>query len=168
MKIWVFGVALALAMTASPVYAQSDCPSGRPSRLIPSITPVVGQSPLWITTGSGPVAWESAKDPVQVLVVRNVAVKGPAFLSAKPRAGTAKVRFAFASLGLPVERIKLDDLGIKPSTVKDAELKKYAFHRMFIWFPEPNCYEITARVGREQSLIYLNVAPKDVKPVKVR
>lgn len=160
MKIWVFGVAFALATTASPVHAQGDCPSGRPSRLVSTITPVLGQSPLWITTGSGPIAWEGSKDPVQVLVVRDVAVKGPAFLSGKQRTGAAKVRFAFAALGLPNERIKLDDLGIKPTAVKEVDLQKYAFHRMFIWFPEPSCYEITARVGRAQSLIYLNVASK--------
>jgi hypothetical protein len=160
MKIWVFDVALALATTVSLLHAQGDCSSGRPFRLIPTITPVVGQSPLWMTTGSGPIAWEGPKDPVQVLVVRDVAVKGPAFLSGKQRTGAAKARFAFASLGLHDERIKLDDLGFKPATVKEGDLQKYAFHRMFIWFPEPSCYEITARVGRQQSLIYLNVAPK--------
>lgn len=160
MKIWVFGLALGLAMTASAVRAQGDCPSGRLFRLIPTIAPVLGQSPLWITTGTGPIAWEGSNNPVQVLLVRDVAVKGAAFVSGKQRTGAVKARFAFASLGLPSDQIKLDEFGIKPGTVKDADLQKYAFHRMYIWFPEASCYEITARVGRAQSLIYLNVAPK--------
>lgn len=161
MKFWVLGLALVLAPLQSPASAQDECPSGRPFRLIPTIAPVVGQSPMWVTTGSGPIVWEGSNHPAPVVWIRDRAVKGPAFLSGKDRAGTGKARFATTLYGLPEERFKLDLLGVKPTAVKEVDLQRYTFHRTYVWFPAAACYEITARVGQQQSMIYLSVGPRE-------
>lgn len=159
MKRWVFGSVLLVATFASPVSAQNSCPPARPFRLLPSLTPVLGKSPLWVTTGGPTIAWEGANTPVQALWIRDLAVRGPAVLGGKLMGGKAPAKFARATLGMPEERYKFDLLGDKPSTVKQADLEKYSFHRTFIWFPEAGCYEMTARIGSQQAVIYLNVAP---------
>lgn len=159
MKLWALGLGLFLVTVPSLGNAQEDCPSGRPSRLIPTINPALGQSPMWVVIGSGPIPWKGSNHPVQALWIRDVAVKGPAFLSGTVRAGKAKASFATALYGLPGERFKLDELGEKPRLVKEADLRRYSFHRTYVWFPTPGCYEITARVGRQVSVIYLSVTP---------
>lgn len=160
MSFWVLGIALAAATLPSLASAQDECPSGRPFRLIPAITPVIGQSPLWVTTGGGPIGWEGPNNPAPVVWVRDRGVKGPAFLSGKASGGPAKARFATTLYGLPDERFKLDLMGVKPAAVKEADLARYSFHRTYVWFPAPGCYEVTARVGQQQSVIYLRVDPR--------
>jgi hypothetical protein len=143
---------------------QQECSSGKPLRLIKTINPVVGQSPVWVTTGAAtgtkPILWEGSNNPVQVLWIRDLAVKGPALLSGTLAGGKAKATFAKAALGLPTDRFKFDALGDKPESVKDDDLRRYAFHRTYVWFPEPGCYEFTARVGSQQSVIRLAAAKK--------
>lgn len=155
MKRWVFGAALLVATFPASVAGQGTCPAGRPVRLISTINPVLGKSPLWVATPT--LTWEGANSPIQALWIRDLATKGPAILGGKLMGGKATTKFARASLGIPEERFKFDLLGEKPSTVKPADLDKYSFHRNFIWFPEPGCYEMTARVGPQQAVIYLNV-----------
>lgn len=157
MQRWVFGVALMLVAVASPVRAQDTCPPSKAFRLISSITPVIGKSPLWVTTGSAAIPWDGPNNPIQALWIRDLAAKGPAILGGKLKGGTAPARFARAALGMPEERFKFDLMGEKPSSVKPDDLQKYSFHRTFIWFPAAGCYEMTARVGPVQSIIYLNV-----------
>jgi hypothetical protein len=177
MTSWVLGVALLAAVPsildqgsapdpelqrdAAAVKAQpgqpAECPAGKPVKVLPSVVPALGQSPLWAATGGKPLAWESAGSPIRVLWLRDVAVKGAAMLSGKARTGTAKTTFAASMYANREMRYKLDGLGDKPKGVKDADLLKFAFHWTFVWFPEPGCYEITARVGSQQSLIYLEV-----------
>jgi hypothetical protein len=158
MTLWVLGLTL-LAAPATVAGSPEECPSGKPVRVLPSVVPALGQSPVWAATGGRPLAWEGPNHEVRVLWLRDVAVKGAGFLSGKARTGRAKVTFATSLYGNREGRFKLDGLGDKPKGVKEADLKKFAFHWTFVWFPEPGCYEITARVGREQSLIYLDVAP---------
>jgi hypothetical protein len=154
---------LTLLAATSVAAAPEECPSGRPVRVIPNVVPALGQSPLWAATGGRPIAWEGPNEPARVLWLRDLAVKGPAFLSGKARTGRAKPGFARSMYANREARFKLDDLGDKPKGVKDADLLKYAFHWTLVWFPEPGCYEITARVGREQSVIHLEVAPAPKK-----
>lgn len=163
MKSWAFTLCLLLA--ASRASAQGDCPTARSARLIPAITPVVGQSPMWITTGAGPLAWKGPSEPVVVLWVRDQSVRGPALLSGQQRGGGAKVRFSRpgALSAFRDEQMKLDSIGLKPSKVTPEELQKYSFHQTEVWFPAAGCYELSARVGREQSVIVMRVAAPATK-----
>jgi hypothetical protein len=62
-----------------------------------------------------------------------------------------------STLGVREERFKLDQIGIKPGKVTPQDLQKYSFHRTNVWFSEPGCYELTARVGKQQSVIVVKV-----------
>lgn len=156
---WVLGITL-LATTA-PADMQDPCSAGRPARIIPNVVPALGQSPMWAATGGKPIDWEGPAAPTRVLWLRDVAVKGAAFLSGKlsGKESTGAARFATSLYGNREPRLRLDHLGVKPTGIKDADLQKYAFHWTFVWFPSQGCYEITGRVGSQQSVIYLNVAP---------
>jgi hypothetical protein len=161
MTFWVLGVSL---LAASAVQAPPDeCPSGKAVRVLPNVIPALGQSPLWAATGGKPLPWDGPTYPIRVLWLRDVAVKGAVFLSGKVRTGRARTTFATSLYGNQELRLKLDDLGAKPKGIKDADLQKYGFHWTFVWFPEAGCYEITARVGSQQSLIYLHIVPSAKK-----
>lgn len=147
------GPTVALAQAGPP----TECPAGKPVKVVPSVVPALGQSPLWAATSGKPLAWEGPGQPARVLWLRDVAVKGAAMLSGKARTGSAKATFAANMYGNREMRFKLDALGDKPKGVKEADLLKVSFHWTFVWFPEPGCYEIAARVGSQQSLIYLDV-----------
>jgi hypothetical protein len=162
MSVLVLVLGLTLLAATSAV-SPEECSSSRPVRVIANVVPALGQSPLWAATGGKPLAWEGPHTPVRVLWLRDIGVKGAAFLSGKARSGRAKVEFARSEYANREARYKLDDLGDKPKGVKDVDLQKYAFHWTLVWFPEPGCYEITARVGREQSTVYLEVAPAPKK-----
>jgi hypothetical protein len=148
--------------SAAQAGAPVDCQSVKPARVLPNVVPALGQSPMWAATGGKPLAWEGPSQPVRVLWLRDVAVKGAAFLSGKTRTGR-KATFAGSMYANQEPRFKLDGLGEKPKGIKEADLQKYAFHWTFVWFPEPGCYEIAARVGSQQSLIYLDVTPSAKK-----
>jgi hypothetical protein len=162
----VLGVALLAAVPLlglAQAGAPSDCPTGKPVKVLPSVIPAIGQSPFWAATGGKPIAWGGPGEPVRVLWLRDVAVKGAVLLSGKARTGSARPTFAASLYGNRELRFKLDGLGDKPKGVKDADLLKYAFHWTFVWFPEAGCYEIAARVGSQQSLIYFDVVSSGKK-----
>lgn len=151
-----------LVVLLSPLagLAQDECPSPKPTRLLSAITPVIGQSPMWATTGTGPITWKGPNTPVVVVWVRDLSVPGQGALTGQRRgAPTAKVRFqTFGStLGVKQERYVLDQLGSKPPKISQEDLRKYSFHQTEVWFPEPGCYDITARVGKQQAVIVLNI-----------
>lgn len=156
---WVLGITL-LATTSAPAGMQDPCPAGRPARLVANLVPVLGQSPMWAATGGKPIDWQGPGEPARVLWLRDAAVKGPAFLSGKlsGKASTA-AGFATSLYANREQRLKLDHIGAKLAGIKDADLQKYAFLWTYVWFPGPGCYEITGRVGSQQSVIYLKVAP---------
>ena len=164
---WILG--LTLLTTPIAVDQQDSCQSARPVRLTPSVIPVIGQSPMWAATGGKPLVWEGPMSPVRLLWLRDVAARGPAFLSGKiasgdPAAATkTNVSFATSMYGGREPRLKLDHIGDKPAGIKDADLQKYAFHWTFVWFPSPGCYAITGSVGSQKSVIFLNVAPAPKK-----
>lgn len=162
MTLWVLGVTL-LASAATVAASPEECPTGKPVRVLPSVIPALGQGPLWAATGGKPLAWDGSHQPVRVLWLRDVAVKGASYLSGKARTGRARATFATSLYANQEMRFKLNGLGDKPKGIKEADLQRYAFHWTFVWFPEPGCYEITARVGSRQSLIYLEVTPSAKK-----
>lgn len=158
MNRWVLGVVLLL--TSDATHAQEPCAPAKPRQLVQSLTPVTGQSPMWVTTGAGPVVWKGPNEPVTLLWVRDVSVTGSALLNGQRQgAASTKVKFSApgSTLAIREERFKLDQIGIKPGKVTPQDLQKYSFHRTNVWFSEPGCYELTARVGRQQSLIVLKV-----------
>lgn len=161
---WVLGLAfLATAPVANP---QEPCPSGKAARLISNLVPAVGQSPTWAATGGKPVAWEGPAAPVRVLWLRDVQVKGAAFLSGRlhgSASATTIARFSTSVFGSREPRLKLDHIGDKPNAIKEADLKKYAFHWTFVWFPSAGCYAMTGQVGTQKSVMYLDVAPSGKK-----
>jgi hypothetical protein len=164
---WVLGLAL-LTTIPAPADMQDPCAAGRPTRLITNLVPVLGQSPIWAATGGKPLEWAGPGEPTRVLWLRDVKVMGAAFLSAKLSGKQAapaatKVGFATSLYANREPRIKLDHIGAKPPGIKDADLQKYAFNWTFIWFPSAGCYEITGRVGSQQSLVYLKVVPSAKK-----
>lgn len=159
---WVLG--LAILATTPAFELQDSCPAGRPTRLISNVVPALGQSPIWAATGGKPLVWPGAREPVRVLWLRDVAAKGPAFLSGKLSGKeTVSATFATSTYGSREQRLKLDFIGVKPKGVKDADLQKYAFHWTFVWFPSPGCYAVTGQVGSQKSVIYLNVTPSTGK-----
>lgn len=166
MRRWVLSAALLAMAIVSRVSAQDDCPTGRPRPLLSAITPVVGQSPLWATTGLGAIVWEAPDKPISVLWIRDVTVKGPALIAGQLR-GTPATRVRFttrgSTLGVREERYKLDGLGMKPTKASQADLQKYGFYQTDVYFPAAGCYEFTGRVGSQQSMIYLRVAPRTGK-----
>jgi hypothetical protein len=159
MKVWVLGGVLVVASGVT-AHAQEPCAPGKSRPLVQSLTPVTGQSPMWVTTGAGPIAWKGPNDPVTLLWIRDVSVAGSALLNGQRR-GSAPVKVRFSApgstLGVREERYKLDQIGFKPGKVTPEDLQKYSFHRTNVWFSEPGCYELTARVGRQQSVIVLKV-----------
>jgi hypothetical protein len=166
MKPWVLACSLlgflAGSVSAGPARTSGvaeDCPTARPAVLTKALTPVVGKSPLWLTWGTGPVPWKSANDPVQLMFVRDRSVPGQAFVSGKHRGSNAPLRFTKfgETLGTRLTRYTLAPLGWKPSLAKAEDFDKYEFDRVFGWFAEAGCFEITARVGRQQSTMYLQV-----------
>ena len=155
MILWV----LSVTFLATAPDMQESCPAGRPVRLVSNVVPALGQSPLWAATGGKPIEWEGPRTPARLLWLRDVGVKGPAFLSGKQAGGAATAAFGTSLYGNREQRIKLDFIGEKPKGIKDADLQKYAFHWTFVWFPTAGCYAITGQVGTQKSVIYLNVAP---------
>ena len=157
---WVLGLTL-LATTAT-ADMEDPCPAGRATRLVSNVIPALGQSPIWAATGGKPLAWEGPSAPLRVLWLRDVTVKGPAFLSGKLSGGATAApipRFGTSMYGGREPRLKLDFIGDKPNGIKDSDLQKYAFHWTFVWFPAPGCYAITGQVGSQKAVIYLDVAP---------
>lgn len=158
MKRRVFGVVVLLFAATVALPAQNDCPPASPVRLISNLTPVLGQSPLWIAAGGRPLSWKGPNVPVKLLVVRDVAATGPAFLAGTAAKGTTgKVTFSRALYGLPTDRLPLDALGEKLENIRDADIKKYAFYWVYIHFSAPGCYEIGGRVGRQQPSVFLRL-----------
>jgi hypothetical protein len=160
MTPWILALAF-LAPQAAPA-TQDSCPSGRPVRLVSNVIPAVGQGPIWAATGGKPLAWENATTPIRVLWLRDANARGPAFLSAALAGQTGKgarvAMFATSMYGSRLARLTLDQIGDKPAGIKDADLKKYAFHWTFVWFPSPGCYAVTGSVGSQKTVINLNVA----------
>jgi len=155
-------------MGVAAVAAAQECPTGKPKVLVPAISPVVGQSPMWATGGStsATLDWESAEKAVGVMWVRDLAVVGPAVLTGNVQ-GKTDQRVLFAergsTLGVKSPKFALTGLGLKPSKASLADVQKYGFYQTDVWFPAPGCYEIQARVGKTPSTIYLTV---DVKKEK--
>jgi hypothetical protein len=167
MTPWILGLTLLTASAAAD--AQDACPSGKPVRLVSNVIPAIGQSPMWAATGGKPLTWENATTPIRVLWLRDVTARGPGFLSApaspsaKPAKGAPSATFATSMYGSRQPRLTLDAIGDKPAGIKDADLKKYAFHWTFMWFPSPGCYAITGSVGSQKSVVYLNVTASGKK-----
>lgn len=158
MRSWTLGCSLLVLLAPSTAVAQ-ECPTGKPAPVTRVLPPVFGQSPLWVTAGSAPIKWEGSADPVQLVWVLDGSVRGPAMVTGKNRVTGALLRFTrFGDrLGERQSRYKLDPLGYKPSLAKPDDFQKFSFDRNYAWFPEPGCYEITGRVGRQQATIYLQV-----------
>jgi hypothetical protein len=165
MNAWILGFALLTAPSAPAL--QDSCPSGRPARLVANVIPAVGQSPMWAATGGKPLTWDNAATPIRVLWLRDANARGPIFLSGglagKEGKGAPLASFATSLYGSRQPRLTLDQIGDKPAGIKDADLKKYAFHWTFVWFPGPGCYAMVGSVGSQKSVIHLNVAPSGKK-----
>ncbi|MBI4478052.1 MAG: hypothetical protein HY654_12825 [Acidobacteria bacterium] len=153
------GCCLLMLVTASTAAAQ-ECPTGKPTVVSRALPAAVGQKPLWVTASSLPIKWEGNNSPVQLVWVIDAAAGGLVMVSGKHVKSSALVRFTrFGdTLGERQPRYEISRTGYKPSLAKPGDLLKFAFDRNFAWFPEPGCYEITARVGRLQPKIYLEVA----------
>jgi hypothetical protein len=164
MILWILGLALLTVPATADM--QDPCAPGRPVRLVSNVIPALGQGPIWAATGGKPLAWEGASTPVRVLWLRDVTARGPGLLSGAPVGKDAKApgpTFATSMYGSRQARLTLDQIGDKPAGIKDVDLKKYAFHWTFVWFPSPGCYAITGSVGNRKSVIYLQVAPSAKK-----
>jgi hypothetical protein len=139
--------------------SQEDCPTGRASVLTRSITPVFGKGPLWVTPGPGPIKWSTPNDPVELMWVRDRTVPGQAVVTGAHRVSGAKVKFTrFGSrLSARIDRLTLDNVGRRPKLATDKDVNLYIFEQVDGYFPEPGCYEMSGRVGRQQTTIYLRV-----------
>ncbi len=145
--------------TADALAAQAPCPTGKPASLVRGLGPVVGQSPIWVTPGRFPIKWDGPNYPVQLLWVIDAAARGQIFVTGRNRDTKALLRFTkFGdTLGERQARFALDPLGYKPKQAPPEELRRYGFDLIYGWFPETGCYEIQARVGRQQATIYLEI-----------
>ncbi len=143
---------------ATPTSAQ-ECPTGKPVVVTRAVPAALGQSPLWVTAGSHPIKWESSAAPVQLVWLIDAAARGQIIVTGKHAKSGALLKFTrFGdTLGERQSRYQLNPLGYKPSLAKAEDLKKFGFDRNYAWFPEPGCYEIAARVGRQQTKIFVLV-----------
>lgn len=112
-----------------------------------------------VAYGRFPIKWDGPNYPVQLLWVVDAAARGQIFVSGRNRDTKALLRFTkFGdTLGERQARFTLDPLGYKPKQTPPEELKKYGFDLIYAWFPEPGCYEIQARVGRQHTTLYLEI-----------
>ncbi len=138
---------------------QPPCPTGKPVSLVRGVGPVLGASPIWVTPGRFPIKWDGPNYPVQLLWVIDANARGQIVLTGKKRDSKVVARFTkFGdTLGERRARWILDPLGYTPKQVAQADLRRYGFDLIYAWFAEPGCYEIQARVGRQQATIYLEV-----------
>lgn len=157
MRLGTLGCSLLVLLTASTAGAQ-ECPTGKPATVTRALPPVFGQTPLWVTAGSTPIKWEDPQKPVQLVWVLDATAQGLAMVTGKNRATGAALRFTKVGDTLGQRQVKYElNRSYKPSLAKPDDFTKYSFDRNFAWFPEPGCYEIAARVGRQQAKIYLQV-----------
>ena len=133
MITWVLGLTV-LAASSAPARMQDSCPAGRPTRIISNLVPVLGQSPMWAATGGKPIDWEGPSAPSRVLWLRDVNVKGAAFLSGKLSSRISSPRSGFAtSLYAARDRQSADHIGGNPR-IHDPDLMKSSLID-FVWFP---------------------------------
>ena len=162
MKVETLGAALVATclVVVSPAYGQEECPMGRPDSVTRSIIlPVIGDGPLWVGVGRDGISWTGPNEGVPVLWVRDYEVTGTLMITGAHRDSGATAGFAdtTAAVGRRTERHRLGNLGFQPDGISQADLRRYSFHRGAVFFPEPGCYKITARIGREEATLYLNV-----------
>lgn len=145
-------------LMATPLAAQ-DCPTGKPVVVTRAVPAAFGETPLWVTAGSHPIKWESSASPVQLVWVLDATARGQIVVTGKHAKSGALLKFTrFGdTLGERQSRYQINPLGYRPSLAKPEDLKKFGFDRNYAWFPEPGCYEIAARVGRQQAKIFLLV-----------
>ena len=166
MNRWAIGGLLAVCVVAgselaAPARAQEKCPMLRPATLVRGVWRVVGEGPAWIGASSWPPAWVGQDQALPLMVARDVSVSGTLIVSGRNRESGTAIRLgkSGSTLRLREERLTLDPLGVKPPGVAAADLQRYSFHPVDAWFPAAGCYEITARVGRAQAVVYLDVQP---------
>ncbi|MAM84867.1 MAG: hypothetical protein CL472_09430 [Acidobacteria bacterium] len=161
MKVGVLGALVATSLfVVSPAHAQEECPAGRPEVLVAGMIPVIGDGPLWAGVGTGAIPpWGGPNAGVWMLWIRDYEISGPAVISGANRASGAKAAFAqnIEALSVRNERHRLRGGGFQPPKISQGDLRRYSFHRGAVFFPEPGCYEITSRVGRETGTFYLNI-----------
>lgn len=161
MRLGTLGATLVAAglVVVSPAYGQEECPTGGPKNLVRGIIPVIGDGPLWIAVGSDALRWAGANEGMPVLWVRDYEVSGAVLISGANRASGATVGFARTTSGVGArnERYRLENIGVQPDGISQADLRRYSFHRGAVFFPGPGCYEITAQIGREKATLYLNI-----------
>ena len=156
MRYATLGCGLLLLLVAWPAGAQ-ECPTGKPTLLTRALPRALGPGPLWVMAESWPIKWKASGAPVQLIWVIDASVPGQAIVMGKHRESGLPIRFtAFGdTLGERQLRHQIDPFGYKPSLARPEDFTKYSFDRSYVWFPEPGCYELTGRVGRQQATIHL-------------
>jgi len=161
MRTRVVGCALfvLIAGSSAAVVLAQDCPVGKPTVLTKSLGAALGQSPAWVIVGRGPLDWVGPGDPVQLLWVLDNSAPGQASAAGKHWKTGAVLKFTkFGDrLSERQTRFLLNPAGYRPKQATAEDLKKYGFDLIYGWFPEPGCYELVARVGRQQSTLHLEV-----------
>ena len=165
MKVGSVGAALVLTglVVVSPSYGQEACLMGSPETLVRNFNRVLGDGPLWVAVSGDALGnWEGRNEGMPVIWVRDYEISGAVLISGANRESGEAARFAESTVGLSNrnERHRLGNIGYQPDNVSQAALRRYSFHRGAVFFPEPGCYEITARVGRENAMIFVNVEQK--------
>ncbi len=170
MKYGVVGALLLVMGVATGVAAQEECPTGKQKILVPAISPVFGEGPLWATTGATTAEWVAPEKPVAVLWVRDLEVTGPPAILTGQLRGTPTTKVLFAergsTLGVKQEKFVLSGLGTKPGKATLKDVQRYAFFQTDVWFPAAGCYEVTGRIGKQTSTVYFRVAVKEEKGAK--
>ncbi|MBI2833093.1 MAG: hypothetical protein HYX76_01530 [Acidobacteria bacterium] len=135
------------------------CAATRTFVLTRAITPVIGQSPIWVTAGRGPLVWPGADKAIELLIVRDRAVPGLALIVGRNRQTGVPVKFTKtgSTLGIRNEKFQLDAIGLKPRTATAPDFNRYTFHTADLWVGGEGCYELVARVGRQMATMYLQV-----------
>ena len=162
MKVGCLGAALVLMglVVVSPAFGQEACPMGSPETLVRNFNRVLGDGPLWVALRTEALGnWEGRNEGIPLVWVRDYEVSGAVLISGANRESGEAARFAESTVGLSNrnERHRLGNIGYQPDNVDQAALRRYSFHRGAVFFPEPGCYEIMARVGRETATLWLNV-----------
>ena len=144
------------ASSSSPAAAEPQCPAtGLEDRLPTIIAPMVGSEPIWLVNGSFN-RWLGPDGLVKSVWVLSRAVEGDLVVSGHRLDGAGVMRFQAGVDASPVVRVVIPDAtrqSVIPGEATPEMMDEYAFRTMYLIYPSPGCWEVTARLGDHERRI---------------
>lgn len=140
----------------------SNCPvTPREDRLPDIIAPMAGSSPIWLVDGSGG-RWSGPNVLVKSAWVLSRRASGDLIVRGRHRDGTGEMRFQVGMDRSPSETgLVVDSMerSVTPGGATPYHMRNYAFVMMYLIYPSPGCWEITARLGEQTRRIVVELRP---------